>query len=260
VNESLLHLYELQKIDSQLDELIENRGELPQRVDDLRQMVIEQRARLLDADTHVAEVEKRSGEVHVEIAELREKVEKYKAQQFDVKTTREYDAITFQLEDGQKRLARHVDESARLGLELEQTRTEATSMREDLAEMETDLAQQEVTLKSLMAETEEDEKQLLKKRAATLKLVRPNHIGMYDRVRPAKNGIAVVPVRNGVCGGCFNAIPRQLVLELKKGDKHAVCEYCGRIVVGEVISLAVDGEPQPVPAQVAHNEEEEESE
>jgi predicted nucleic acid-binding Zn-ribbon protein len=258
VNESLLHLYELQKIDSQLDELIENRGELPQHVDDLRQMVVEQRARLLDADTHVAEVEKRSAEVHQESIELREKVEKYKAQQFDVKTTREYDAITFQLDDAQKRLSRHVDESARLGLELEQTRVEATTMREELVEMDTDLANQEVTLTSLMAETEQDEKELLKKRAATLKLVRPNFIGMYDRVRPAKNGIAVVPVRNGVCGGCFNAIPRQLVLELKKGDKHAVCEYCGRIIVGEPISLAVDGEP--VPLVHSDNTEEEEAE
>ncbi len=259
MNESLLHLYELQKIDSHLDELIENRGELPQHVDDLRQMVTEQRTRLQDADTHVAEIEKRTAEVHQESIELREKVEKYKAQQFDVKTTREYDAITFQLDDAQKRLSRHVDESARLGLELEQTRVEATTMREELAEMETDLTQQEVTLKSLMAETEQEEKELLKKRAGTLKLIRPNFIGMYDRVRPAKNGVAVVPVRNGVCGGCFNAIPRQLVLELKKGEKHAVCEYCGRIVVGEVISLAVDGEPVPV-AQVVHEEEEESGE
>ena len=65
--------------------------------------------------------------------------------------------------------------------------------------------------------------------------------------------------RNGVCGGCFNAIPRQLVLELKLGEKNAVCEYCGRIVVGEPISLAVDGEPQPV-AQVTGEPEEAEAE
>jgi predicted nucleic acid-binding Zn-ribbon protein len=76
-----------------------------------------------------------------------------------------------------------------------------------------------------------------------LKLISAPHLSMYNRVRPAKNGIAVVPIRNGVCGGCFNAIPRQMVLELKLGEKHTVCEYCGRIVVGEPISLLVDGPP-----------------
>ena len=256
MNESLLHLYELQKLDSQLDELLENRGELPQRVEELRQVVEDERARITDADARIAEIEKRSAEVHQDNMELRDKVEKYKAQQFEVKTTREYDAITFQLDDSTKRLSRQVDESARLGLELEQTRGELATYRQELSDLEQDLEQQESTLKSLMAETEHEEKELLAKRAETLKLIRPNHIAMYDRVRPAKNGIAVVPVRNGVCGGCFNAIPRQLVLELKRGDKHAVCEYCGRIVVGEPISLAVDGEPQPVTQSQPDEEEE----
>ena len=125
--------------------------------------------------------------------------------------------------------------------------------------MEKELAEQEASLKEMMAETAEEEAEYRKRRADTVKLVSKQHLAMYERVRPAKNGLAVVPVRNGVCGGCFNAIPRQLVLELKLGEKNAVCEYCGRIVVGEPISLAVDGEPQPV-AQVTGEPEEAEAE
>ncbi len=243
MNESLLHLYELQKIDTKLDELIENRGELPERVDETRNEVGSHREELERLRATITELETRGRSLSAESLELRDKVEQYKAQQFDVKTTREYDAITFQLEDANKRLNRSLEESGRTGIALEQARSEEGLLSEKVEHMEKELVDSEATLKAVLAETQDEEKHLQNDRKKMLKLITAPHLSMYNRVRPAKNGIAVVPIRNGVCGGCFNAIPRQMVLELKLGEKHTVCEYCGRIVVGEPISLLVDGPP-----------------
>ena len=242
MNESLLHLYELQKIDSKLDELHEGRGELPQRVAATKQSVENFTGELTGLRDHIHDIEHRLRDTNAESIDLREKVEKYKAQQFDVKTTREYDAITYQLEEGSKRLNQNLDSAGRMGIELEQSRNEERRMTEQLDGMTADLSEAETSLKDIMKETRGEEKQLMKDREELVPKIIQQHMNMYNRVRPAKNGIAVVPIRNGVCAGCYNAIPRQLVLELKKGDKHTVCEYCGRIVVGEPISLAVDGE------------------
>ena len=246
MNESLLHLYELQKVDRQLDELIESRGELPERVDDMRRTLDEQRRTLTQMRSDLADLERRSREMSDESVDLREKVERYKAQQFDVKTTREYDAITFQLEDSQKRLSTNIEAVSRMGLEAESLREDEKQLTADLEQMETEFAEAEVALKEVLAETKEEERELRERRANLEKQVDGYYLNIYNRVRPAKNGIAVVPVKHGVCGGCYNAVPRQVVLELKKGDRHSVCEYCGRIIVGEPISLAVDGEPQEV--------------
>jgi predicted nucleic acid-binding Zn-ribbon protein len=255
VNESLLHLYELQKVDSQLDDLIESRGELPERVDEMRGTVEEQRRNLKQMREEVADLEKRSREMSDESIDLREKVERYKAQQFDVKTTREYDAITFQLEDSQKRLSTNIESVSRMGLEAESLRQDEQQLTADLEQMETDLKDAEAALKDVLAETESDERDLRARRADLEKKVERFHLTIYNRVRPAKAGVAVVAVKHGVCGGCYNAVPRQVVLELKKGDRHTVCEYCGRIIVGEPIAIAVDGEPQEV-----HYETDEETE
>jgi len=246
VNESLLHLYELQKIDSQLDELIESRGELPERVEEMRRTLDTQRTEVETLRKEIADMEKRSREMTDESTELRDKVEKYKAQQFDVKTTREYDAITFQLEDSSKRLNQNLEAVGRMGIQVEQLKVEEQALTTDVENLERDLKESEAALKEILAETQNEEKDLAKKREGLIKQIEAVHLSMYNRVRPAKGGLAVVPIKNGVCGGCFNAIPRQLVLELKRGDRHTVCEYCGRIVVGEPISLAVDGEPVPV--------------
>ena len=120
MNQSLIHLYELQKVDRHLDELIESRGELPDRVNEMRQQAEEQRKQLDQVRKDRHEIETRSRELSAECVDLREKVDRYKAQQFDVKTTREYDAITFQLEDAQRRLHTNTEAVGRMGIELEQ--------------------------------------------------------------------------------------------------------------------------------------------
>ena len=255
MNESLLHLYELQKVDTQLDDLIESRGELPERVEEMRRNVDEQDEQLAQIRRDIKDIEERSRDLSGETVDLREKVERYKAQQFDVKTTREYDAITFQLEDSQRRLHNNVETISRMGIELEQLKIDEQQMSQDLDEMRRELGEAETALKEVLADTEEEEKQLMVRRDELEKKIQPYYMTIYNRVRPAKGGVAVVPLKNGVCGGCYNAVPRQLVLELKKGEKHTVCEYCGRIIVGEPIAIAVDGEPQPV----TYETEEEES-
>ena len=256
MNESLLHLYELQKVDSQLDDLIESRGELPERVEEMRRNVNDQRDQAEQVRKDIREIEERSKQLSSETVDLREKVEKYKSQQFDVKTTREYDAITFQLEDSQRRLHNNVETVGRMAIELEQLKVDEQQMTQDLTDMQRELEEAESALKEVLADTEEEEKQLMARRAELEKKIQPYYMTIYNRVRPAKGGVAVVPIKNGVCGGCYNAVPRQLAIELKRGDKHTVCEYCGRIIVGEPIALAVDGEPQVVTYETETESEE----
>jgi predicted nucleic acid-binding Zn-ribbon protein len=41
---------------------------------------------------------------------------------------------------------------------------------------------------------------------------------------------AVVPVKRGACGGCFNVVPPQKQAEIREKKKIIVCEHCGRIL------------------------------
>jgi predicted nucleic acid-binding Zn-ribbon protein len=58
---------------------------------------------------------------------------------------------------------------------------------------------------------------------------------LYERIRKAKGGLAVVPVKRNACGGCYNAVPPQKVLELRRNNKIYTCEHCGRILVSDEI-------------------------
>lgn len=255
MNEVLLGLYQLQRIDTEHDELVANRGELPVRVEELRQALVERENILADIEHFIHERQAQLRSIETDLGEFQEKLEKYKGQQYDVKTTREYDAITFQIEDAERRLGEGTQNLTRLGMELENAQTDAEAARTDVAQLKVEFDDSKKLLEELMSETAEEEKKLLKRREETLGKVSPQFLSMYERVRPAKNGLAVVAVRSGVCGGCFNAVPRQLALELNRGEKHTVCEYCGRIIVGEPIAVAIDGEPQEVTYEVDSEEE-----
>ena len=55
----------------------------------------------------------------------------------------------------------------------------------------------------------------------------------YTRIRQSvHNHLAVVPVFNGdSCGGCFNTVTPQRLIEIASGKKLVICEHCGRIIV-----------------------------
>ncbi|MEI8134989.1 MAG: C4-type zinc ribbon domain-containing protein [bacterium] len=250
MNEVLLNLYLLQKIDAQIDELVANRGELPERVAELR-FILEERENILrDIESRIAFNEAEMKKITGESSEIRERLDKYKGQQFEVKTTREYDAISFQIEDADRRIREDGDKMGRLSVELENAKAEAEDLGRELSEMRAEFEESERLLNEMMADTAAEEKELLAQRKKIAPKITQNYMSIYDRVRPAKDGVAVVALKGGVCGGCYNAVPRQLVLELNRGLKHTVCEYCGRIIVGEVIGTEIDGVPEPVVAEV----------
>lgn len=257
MNVVLVNLYELQKIDSQIDDLVASRGELPERVAELRMALDEREDILRQIENRIAHNESEMRKLTDDTSGFREKLDKYKGQQFEVKTTREYDAITFQIEDADRKLRDGSDRMGRLAIELENQRAEAADLSHELEDMRAEFQDSEKLLKEMMAETAAEEKELLDRREHVVPKITQNYISIYDRVRPAKEGVAVVSLRGGVCGGCYNAVPRQLVLELNRGEKHTICEYCGRIIVGEPIAVAVDGEPEPVHHDVASDEAEE---
>ena len=87
-------------------------------------------------------------------------------------------------------------------------------------------------LETIVASTEKQEKELLKKSSEAEKVVDERLLAAYKRIRGAsRNGLAVVSVERNACGGCFSKIPPQKQLDIKSHKKVIVCEHCGRILV-----------------------------
>jgi len=106
----------------------------------------------------------------------------------------------------------------------------------ELEQLRTELAERNTDLRKVNKEHEEEELKLNHEREKLMVRIDRNDIRAYERIRRAKDGKAVVPVRRNACGGCFKRVPPQTVLELRKNSKIITCEHCGRILVSDEIA------------------------
>lgn len=98
VEEKLQHLYELQRIDTEIDKIKTLRGELPLEVQDLEDEIAGLETRLENLKNEISEADKSVTNKKQEITKSEELIKKYSEQLDNVRNNREYDALTKEVE------------------------------------------------------------------------------------------------------------------------------------------------------------------
>ncbi len=95
------------------------------------------------------------------------------------------------------------------------------------------------TLKNAFEDEETSQEKALLKKLAGMKKTRTNLmqaldtivLKRYERLKGNKGeSAAVVPVKNGVCQGCFIGISTATHAEIQRKDVAATCDHCGRFI------------------------------
>lgn len=242
IAEKLVELYRLQTIDSQVDRIKVQRGELPLEVQDLEDEVAGLETRLKKLQDELAEVEGQVADKQNLIKDAKAQIKKYEGQQAKVRNNREYDSLTKEIEfqNLEIQLAEKRIKEAKVQIEAKKAVVDESKAKHDERKKDLDLKKKE--LDDIIAETEKEEKDLQKKSDAASKHIEERLLSAYHRIRGnSRNGLAVVPVERGSCGGCFNAIPPQRQLDIGSHKKIIVCEHCGRILVDDYVVERVKG-------------------
>lgn len=236
VEEKLQHLYELQRIDTEIDKIKILRGELPLEVQDLEDEIAGLETRLENLKNEIAEADKSVTTKKQEIAKSEELIKKYTEQLDNVRNNREYDALTKEVEFQKLEIElqnKRIREAQKIKAEKE-VNLETSSKQYE--EKKTDLEAKKAELDDIIAETHKDEEALTKKAGELAKNIEERLLTAYRKIRNnARNGLAVVTVDRDACGGCFNKIPPQRQLDIRSRKKIIVCEYCGRILIDKYI-------------------------
>ena len=232
VEEKLIAVLTLQKIDSKIDEIQTLKGELPMEVKDLEDEIEGLQTRIQNIDAEIDSIEKFIATKTEGKKEAQALIKKYEKQQDNVKNNREFEAINKEMEMQELEVKlndKHIKDAS---FELKERTAQKEKTQEKISEIEDALKVKRGELEKLIAETEKEEQQLATKSAAAKDKVDGRLITAYERIRNSyKNGLAVVPIMRDSCGGCFNVIPPQRQSEIRQRKKIIVCEHCGRVVV-----------------------------
>ncbi len=232
VEEKLRALYDLQLIDSRIDEIRNVRGELPLEVEDLEDEVAGMNARLqkLNADLEVIETQIKERKNNIEEANVL--IKKYAAQQDHVRNNREFNSLSKEVEFQQLeiQLAEKNIKEYRAQIEQKNQVIEETKVR--FNERSEHLKHKQDELDEILKETEKEEQALIKESEKFEASIEPRLIKAYKRIRKnVKNGLAVVAVERGASGGSFFTIPPQVQMEIAGRKKIITDEHSGRILV-----------------------------
>ena len=232
VADKLDALYELQKIDSEIDRIRTIRGELPLEVQDLEDELqgLETRCNkvqeeIKDLETEVLDRKNANKDAETAIA-------KYKEQQNNVRNNREFESLSKEIEFQELEIKLHDKKSKEAKIKISNKKELLEEAKERLTFRQVDLKSKKAELDEIVSETQKDEDDLIKKSEEAKTKIDDRLVFAYNRLRDnAKNGLAVVPVDRDSCGGCFNKIPPQRQLDIQAKKKVLVCEHCGRILV-----------------------------
>ncbi len=228
--DELSKLIELQQVDQELMRIEEMKGDLPEKVRDTKRTLNTLQSDLEKQTDRLDEVKKEQRKNEVVVQDDSEKIKEKQDKLYLVTTNKEYDSLTSEIEQFKAKVDESEMRLVELSDEEEQLKENISLQQQRVEELEKNLEKREADLERTVEKTQKEQAKLEDQRETIVKDISRQKISRYNRIRNARNGLAVVPVVRGACGGCHQRIPPQRVVEIRTGDRMITCEICGRIL------------------------------
>jgi uncharacterized protein len=241
LEERLRLLYTLQMIDANLYELEASKGDLPGIVRQLRDDVAAYEESIQQKRDLITRNVQARNKADEDLVEFREKLERYKSQQYQVRNNKEYDAITKEIEFAQESIALLEGQFQTFESVMSSAKMDIDAITLKLNEKKEELEEKEVDLAKVSEATGDEEARFHAIREKVAVQISPEDLSQYDRIRSARGIVSVAVIwKNKCCSGCKNQIPPQHLIEIRKNDELYMCQHCGRMIVSDQLASTVD--------------------
>jgi hypothetical protein len=244
LREKLKALEELQQIDLEANEVKAELEKLPGRRAQAEGAVVAARKEWEAEKARLESNERERRQLESLLGMERDKVKKWEGRLGEIKTPREFAALSREIDiakktnDGQSEQVRELTAQAAEIKKAIETKEEVLSEREAAAQAETE------EIDKARGAAEAKMKSLEERRAAAAKVVDPGLLAKYENIKRRRAGIAIAPVVGMTCKGCHRNVPPQLAITLQRANSIETCPNCHRIIY----SADAVNPPAPSPA------------
>lgn len=233
MNEEIAQLVSLQAIDLEIDK-IDNGVKNEQEELDVRiSALAEKEAFIGELEGKIITLERDRRTLEDEMTDKIAHVKERQSKMMQVQTGREQTALLKEIEDAKKSAKENEEKIVEIMVQIE-TLTAQKEEESNLLKGEKELLTEETEkVRKAIEKINRGKKTKENSRTRESKKVKDNLLKKYTTLRERRNGLAVVNVLQGVCQGCFMAIPPQRFNMLLKGDQFFDCPTCQRIMYHE---------------------------
>lgn len=230
MNELLRQLVELTEVDREIVRTREQLVHYPAMLTRLAALEAEARHEAEQVEAQLKAARHDRGLAEKEVATLRDRITKYQSQQSAVKTNKEYQAMTAEIEGARA----SIDDWESRGLEV-LMREDALADRRAATRKKIELLTAENTTERQRIQTQASEKQarlaqLDIERARRLEAIPEPSRDQYDLLNQHFPGSACAPLDHESCGGCHWHLVAHTCQLVRQDTELVECDHCRRIL------------------------------
>jgi predicted nucleic acid-binding Zn-ribbon protein len=230
MNEQLRLLIELQTLDSLILETRLKIDAAPSTILSHEKPLKKAQEVYENAKKELENLEKKKRDKELEIAELKEKINKLRQRSSEIKDNKAYQAHLKEIEKAEKDFGAKEDEILIIMESIEATATLLKSQNALVEKERTNFEAVKDELQKKIVRIENELKNLKEDRKKITNKIEGDIYNQYMTLMKTARGIAVVEAKNEVCRGCNIHIPPQLFVEIKSNQEIINCLQCKRIL------------------------------
>lgn len=227
---SIQALLKLQEIDGILFKINHEASVAPSDHQEAEKRTLDEQNRLRAIERVFRDLDRERRSLELRHITLLEDIKKAESKRREVRNTKEefaankeYENFQKKLQDVEKFLKEKEGLTQQKQEELQKTKAAFEEAQKILEEKKADRAKR-------LAELSAEKDQLSSKREAYISVVHSDIFSMYERVQKLRKGSGVALEKNGICTGCFVAIPPQQKAKLQQLQGLITCSSCSRIL------------------------------
>jgi hypothetical protein len=229
LNELLIQLVSLQALDLEIDQIDDAIKAEQSGLDERMSALAKKEALINELKEKISSQQKESRTLEGEMADKMDHVRERQSKMMQVQTGREQTALLKEIEDA-KKSAKENEEKILVLIESIEKLTAQMEEEKNLLKGEKQLVTEETDkVRANIEAINKSKKKKDAKRTDQAGKIKKSLLKKYDTLRQHRNGLAVINVVDGVCQGCFMAVPPQRFNMLLKGDEIFACPTCQRL-------------------------------
>ncbi len=230
LRDKLKALEELQQVDLELHEVRTRLAGLPARRSEAEARIAEARRAYDEERARMDGNERERRQLESLLGMERDKVKKWEGRLGEIKTPREYAALSREIDIAKKTNDTQSEQLKELVAQAGELKKTVDAKEEELSDRESAAQAAVEELEKARAAADERIRALDARRAAAVKLVDPGLLAKYEHIKRRRAGVAIAQVVGMTCKGCHRNIPPQLAITLQRANSIETCPNCHRII------------------------------
>jgi len=227
-------LVELQELDTEIYDKKRLLDAIPERIKELDNSLEEKSINLKNLEEESKKLQVKRKEKETDLASKEETIKKYKTQLFQIKTNKEYTALEKEISSIKADNSVLEDEIIVLLDGVDEIKEKVSKEKEILEHEKGKVQDEKKKMEDEKKINEAEFNDLNNKRKEFVQKLDKNILSKYERILHNRDGLAMVPVIGGSCGGCNMNLPPQVINEAKLKKECIFCGNCARILYIEV--------------------------